>query len=297
MKKHAMMYENVGKNIVHCFLCSHHCRLMNGKRGICGVRVNVDGALYTSVYGEVITANAEPIEKRTLNHFMPGSYSYLIATLGCNFRCGFCQNWQASQISKKKLADKLGYAIEPEQIVENAISSGCKSIAYSYTEPTIFFEYAYDIARLAKDAGLNNIFVTNGFMTKETVEAIEPYLDAANVDLKSFNDNFYNVHCGASVRPVLETIKKMKAMNIWVEVTTLIIPGQNDSNEELGNIARFLAGINNDIPWNIAGFKKEYKFINYKETPLTTMLRAVDIGRSAGLKNVHLADVPLVMAS
>lgn len=290
MKKEAMLYEKLEAKKVHCFLCSHHCKIVESKHGFCGVRKNESGTLFTHVYGEVIANHVDPIEKKPLYHFLPGSAAYSIATIGCNFRCGFCQNWQISQVSKRE-TDSSGYELKPEEIVREAKKSGCKSISYTYTEPTIFFEYAYDTAKLAKKEGLYNSFVTNGYMTKEALKAIKPYLDAANVDLKFFKEETYKKICQGHLQPVLDSIKLMKKMGIWVEVTTLIIPGQNDSDKELKDIAGFIAGVGKEVPWHISRMHPDYKFTDSEPTPLATLKNAHEIGKKAGLRYVYLGNV------
>ncbi len=290
MKKEALLYEKLGKDKVHCFLCAHNCRIEDGKFGFCGVRKNEGGVLYSYIYGELIASNIDPIEKKPLYHFLPGTLSYSIAAIGCNFHCGFCQNWQISQASAKDGASG-GVKMNPERVVKEAEKHSCKSIAYTYTEPTIFFEYAYDTAKLAKEAGLYNVFVTNGYMTEEAIGMIAPYLDAANVDLKSFNNDFYTRICKGRLEPVLNSIRFMKKNNIWVEITTLIIPGENDSDEELSQIAEFIAGIDKDIPWHISRFHPDYKFLNTGATPLETLRKAEGIAKKAGLRYVYLGNV------
>jgi len=237
-----MLYEKLEENKVHCHLCAHQCKIGLSNFGICGVRQNIDGKLNTLVYAEAIAAHIDPIEKKPLYHFIPGTGSYSIATIGCNFKCGFCQNWQISQVSKKE-GIIAGQRLLPQEIVEEAKLENCKSIAYTYTEPTVFFEYAYDTAKLASKEGIKNVFVTNGYMTKEALETINPYLDAANVDLKSFREEFYTKICKGHLQPVLDSIKLMKKLNIWLEVTTLVVSGQNDSREELNDIAQFVASV------------------------------------------------------
>ncbi len=290
MPHEAMLYEKLNENKARCNLCAHRCTLSPDMFGVCGVRQNLDGTLYTLVYGDVIASHVDPIEKKPLYHFFPGSAAYSIATVGCNFKCSFCQNWQISQVGKKG-ASIAGYPMEPKEIVSEAKRNGCKSISYTYTEPTIFFEYAYDTAKEAKKAGLVNSFVTNGFMTKEALDTIRPYLDACNVDLKSFQDKFYVSLCKGHVGPVLESIAYMKRLGIWVEVTTLVIPGENDSDEELANIAEFIAGISIDIPWHISRFRPEYTYNNSYPTPLETLRRAKKIGEKAGLSYIYLGNV------
>lgn len=292
MNKEALLWEPLEKDRVHCFLCSHGCNIAESKFGICGVRQNIKGVLYTLVYGRPIATNVDPVEKKPLYHFLPSTMSYSIATIGCNFKCGFCQNWQISQASMKEgnivASDR---ELMPGQIVDHAKECRCKSISYTYTEPTIFFEYALDTAIVARKEGLANIFVTNGYMSRQALDMAGPYLDAANVDLKSFRDNAYRRNCRARLQPVLNTIAAMKEMGIWVEVTTLIVPGENDSDMELNQIAGFLAGIDINIPWHISRFHPEYQFQDYQPTPIRTLSRAREIGLAKGLHYVYLGNV------
>lgn len=289
--KEAMLYERREKNEVNCFLCSHRCKIPEGRFGICGMRENREGTLYTHAYGEVVAANIDPIEKKPLYHFLPGSLSFSIATHGCNFQCGFCQNWQISQTSMKKGASPPGRPLAPEDIVDQAQANQCKSIAYTYTEPTIFFEYAYDTAILAHDKGLYNVFVTNGFMTTEAIETIHPYLDGCNVDLKFFSDDSYKRVCHARLKPVLESIAFLKKIGVWVEITTLIIPDLNDSDRELTDIARYIAGVSRDIPWHISRFHPDYEYTNAPPTPVETLKRAYSLGKEAGLRFIYIGNV------
>jgi pyruvate formate lyase activating enzyme len=291
MIKEAMLYEKLDNKFVHCCLCAHQCKISPSKFGICGVRQNRDGVLYTLVYGEAIASHIDPIEKKPLYHFFPGSGAFSIATIGCNFKCGFCQNWQISQISKRDGSISGGYELMPEKVVKQAKRNNCLSISYTYTEPTIFFEYAYDTAKLAKEAGLYNNFVTNGYMSKEALDTIRPYLDAANVDLKSFNEDYYKKNCRAHLSPVLDSIAHMKKLNIWVEVTTLIVPGENDSEEELNAIAKFIANLGKDIPWHISRFHPNYQFTDYPPTSIDTLKKAKQIGNSHGLRYIYLGNV------
>lgn len=276
---------------VSCFLCSHYCLISNGKFGICNVRENRGGILYTHTYGKPIAQNIDPIEKKPLYHFLPGSSSFSIAAIGCNFQCGFCQNWQISQAKEANALGLYPEEVNPEDVVNQAKRNGSKSISYTYTEPTIFFEYAYEISQLAKKEGLFNVFVTNGYMTEEMIQAIHPYLDAANVDLKSFNDDYYKKVCRGRLAPVLKNIELMKRLNIWIEVTTLVLPGQNDSEEELRKIASFLAGIDKSIPWHISRFYPQYKMDELEATPMERLNQAYDIGKNAGLHYVYLGNV------
>lgn len=290
MKKEALLYEKLKDKVTRCYLCAHRCVIAEGKFGFCGVRENKDGVLYTHVYGNLIAANIDPIEKKPLYHFLPGSSSFSIATIGCNFRCGFCQNWQISQSNVKDGA-AAGSEYTAIDVVSLAIKSGCRSISYTYTEPTIFFEFALDTARIAREKGLYNVFVTNGFMTGECLEMIKPYLDAANVDLKFFRDEPYKKICSGSLEPVLNSIRLMKEMGVWLEVTTLVVPGENDSEEELSNIAKFIASVDKDIPWHISRFHPDYKFNKKQATPEATLKKARELGLSAGLKYIYIGNV------
>jgi pyruvate formate lyase activating enzyme len=243
------------------------------------------------VYDKVISAHVDPIEKKPLFHFLPGSTSFSIATVGCNFRCLHCQNYEISQMPKdqKRIG---GSSMPPDNIVAAAHQNGCESISYTYTEPTIFFELAYDTAKLAHEKGIKNVFVTNGYMTEEALLMIRPYLDAANVDLKFFNERTHKRVCGASRDPVLETIRRMKELGIWVEVTTLVIPTKNDSDEELEQIARFIKGVGVDIPWHVSAFHPTYKMLDLPRTPAATLDRARKIGLDAGLRYVYTGNIP-----
>lgn len=289
--KPAMLYDKLGEGAVKCHLCAHGCRIQPGKLGICLVRENVDGSLFSHAYGRVVSYNADPIEKKPLYHVLPGSRAFSVATFGCNFRCDFCQNWQISQISEENSSRRTGYPMTPREIVDTARAQGCQSIAYTYTEPTIFFEYAYETARIAHEEGLLNVFVTNGFMTREALETIRPYLDACNVDLKSFRDEFYRRQCGGRLEPVLSSIRTMRELGIWVEVTTLVIPGQNDSYEELDDIARFVGDTDENIPWHISRFHPDYKSAGTAPTPPATLETARARGEAHGLKYIYIGNI------
>jgi pyruvate formate lyase activating enzyme len=292
LPKEAMLYEAVDGKKVNCFLCNHRCRISNSRFGLCNVRENRDGVLYTHAYGRAIALHIDPIEKKPLYHFLPGSSSFSIGAAGCNFQCGFCQNWQISQIIKKEEPDMRGYDLSPEEIVAMAQEVKCQSISYTYTEPTIFFEYAYDTAKLARKRGLSNVFVTNGYMTSEALKAIHPYLDACNVDLKSFREEFCRKICHGHLQPVLESIRLIKKLGIWVEVTTLVIPYENDDEEELADIARFITGVDPGIPWHISRFHPYYEFTDSIATPLETLQKAYSIGKEEGLEFVYVGNVP-----
>lgn len=287
-----MLYERLGKGKVGCFLCAHRCIIQPGKRGICAVRENRDGTLYSLVYGKIIASNVDPIEKKPLFHFLPGSLSYSIATVGCNFRCEHCQNYEISQFPRERPELSIpGRDMTPESVVEAALNAGCRSISYTYTEPTIFLEFAFECAKLAREKGLKNVFVSNGFMTPESARLIVQVLDGNNIDLKGDVD-FYKKICHARVEPVRETIKLMKASGVWVEATTLIIPGLNDSEEVLGDIARFLHSVDPALPWHVTGFYPTYKLLDRPRTPVETLRAARELGLKVGLKYVYEGNVP-----
>ncbi len=289
--KEAMLYERLPEGKVRCGLCAHRCVIADGRKGICQVRENRGGTLYTLVYGRAITQHVDPVEKKPLLHFHPGTRAYSIATAGCNFRCRWCQNWDISQMVRERHL-VVGEEASPEYIVSAAEKSGCHSIAYTYTEPTIFFEYAYDTARLAHEAGLANIYVTNGYMTEEMLETFHPYLDAANVDLKAFRDETYRKYVGARLQPVLDAMKVMKRLGIWLEVTTLVIPDINDGDGELKDAADFVANeLGVDTPWHISRFSPAYQMTDVPPTPVETLRRAREIGLEAGLRYVYVGNV------
>ncbi|MFO7870915.1 MAG: AmmeMemoRadiSam system radical SAM enzyme [Kiritimatiellia bacterium] len=289
MKK-ALFQETGANSAVRCGLCRHRCLIPEGKRGICGVRENRGGELYSLVYGRAVAVAVDPIEKKPLYHFLPGSESFSIATKGCNFGCLHCQNWHIARPGSEDIAGR-DTRLEPADVVRLAESRKCASISYTYTEPTVFFEYAYDTARLASDKGLKNVFVTNGYITPEALETISPYLDAANIDLKAFRDKTYRKLTGARLQPVLDMIDMYHRLGIWIEVTTLVIPGWNDSTEELGDIAKFIAGVSPDIPWHVSRFSPAHKLMDAPPTPVKTIEDAVEIGREAGLKYVYQGNV------
>jgi pyruvate formate lyase activating enzyme len=289
----AYLWESLKDHEVKCNLCNHRCHIEDGRRGICGVRENRGGVLETLVYGKVIARHIDPIEKKPLFHYLPGSLSYSIATVGCNFKCRFCQNADIAQMPSDRNGRIIGDVLMPEDVVDRAIKGDCQTIAYTYTEPTIYFEFAYDTARLAAEKGIRNVFVTNGYMTEEALQMIHPFLDAANVDLKAFTEDFYMKTCKARLAHVKETLKRMKSLGILVEVTTLVIPGLNDSRKELENLAAFLADeLGRETPWHISRFHPTYKLLDQPPTPVETLFKARDIGIKAGLNYVYIGNVP-----
>ena len=289
--KEAMFYVQEADNRLRCGLCRHRCLISDGVRGICGVRENRDGTLYSLVYGKLVAENVDPIEKKPLFHVLPGSRSFSIATVGCNFRCRHCQNYTISQVGRDEPIS--GVEQSPEEVVKKALASGCRSIAYTYTEPTIFFEFAYDTALLARDAGLLNIFVTNGYITREALATIAPYLDAANIDLKGYTEAFYRDIVHARLTEVLDSIVEYRKQGIWIELTTLIIPGLNDTDDELKGIASFIVtNLGADTPWHVTQFYPTYQLTDRPRTPVATLRRARDIGKAAGLRYVYEGNVP-----
>ena len=297
--KEALLYEKLDDRRVRCNLCAHRCVIAEGRKGVCLVRENREGTLHTLVYGIPLSQAVDPVEKKPLFHFHPGSTAFSIATAGCNFRCDFCQNADISQMPRDR-GQIWGHQASPEQVVRAAQRSGSKSIAYTYTEPTIFFEYSYDIARLAHEVDIASVYVTNGYMTREMLELFqgvtnghEPWLDAANVDLKAFRDEMYRTVCGARLQPVLDSLKNMKELGIWVEVTTLVVPDLNDSEAELRDIARFIADeLGAETPWHVSRFHPDYKMYDRGPTPVATLRRAYDLGREAGLRYVYVGNMP-----
>ena len=289
----AYLYESFKDTTVKCNLCNHRCVIKDGLRGICGVRENRGGTLETRVYGRVIARHIDPIEKKPLYHFLPGSLSYSIATVGCNFKCRFCQNADIAQMPSDRNGMIVGDVSAPADVVHEALQGNCKTIAYTYTEPTVYFEFAYDTAKLAHEKGIQNVFVTNGYMTGEALEMISPYLDAANVDLKAFTEDFYKTYCQARLAPVKETLGRMKSLGIFVEVTTLLIPGLNDDRKELEALAVFLSdSLGVDTPWHISRFHPTYRLTDRSPTPVKTLDMARKIGINAGLKYVYTGNVP-----
>ena len=290
MVKEASWYEKQAEKKVRCRLCAHNCLISDKKTGICGVRKNEGGVLLTLVYDKVIAEHIDPIEKKPLYHFLPGSRSYSIATAGCNFTCLHCQNAEISQMPRNQAAI-AGRQRTPEAIVSAALTSGCTSISYTYTEPTIYYELAYDTAKLAAENGLKNIFVSNGYINPEPLVKISPYLHAANIDLKGFSENFYHRVCGAKLQPVLDSIKLYKKLGIWLEITTLVIPGLNDSPDVLKSIADFIASAGAEIPWHVTAFHPTHLMRDKPQTPVQTLALARNIGLTAGLRYVYTGNI------
>lgn len=293
MLKEAMLVRELGDQTVQCRVCEHACVLHPGAVGICGVRENRDGVLYLAVYGDAVATHIDPIEKKPLFHFFPGSDALSIGTYGCNLRCNWCQNWDLSQVRNPgQLSNMRNMHYSPEELVSIARQRRSQSIAYTYNEPTVFFEYTYDVARLARQHGIKNVYVSNGYMSLECLEMLTPYLDAINVDLKGFTDVMYTRYTGAHLEPVKRNIAFIaQETDIWIEVTTLVIPELNDSDDELRAAAEWLASVDPDMPWHISAFHPSYKMLDRPRTSVTTLERAYKIGKDAGIKHIYVGNV------
>ena len=261
------------KDKVQCLACAHKCIIQEGDVGICGVRENSKGKLFLLVYGNVAAEHVDPIEKKPFYHFLPGTGAYSIGTVGCNFKCDWCQNFDISQASKGKKGHVFGNKTTCGEIVNSAITANCKSIAYTYNEPVIWIEFAHDIAKLAKKKSLKNIFVTNGYWTEESFDFMnkEKLIDAMNIDLKCFDANIHLKYCGGKLKPVLDTIERAKKAGIHVELTTLIVPGVNDNEKQLRGIANFIAKLDKNIPWHISRFFPMYNMANKQSTNISIL--------------------------
>jgi len=288
--KEAMFYDKLGKKLVHCNLCPNNCTITPDNYGNCKARKNVDGKLYSMVYGEPISVAVDPIEKKPLFHFLPGTDAYSIGTTGCNLHCKFCQNWQISQAYPE---DRPGLSLPPKEVIENALIQKCKTIAYTYTEPTIFYEYVYDTAKLARKKKLKNILVTNGFINKEPAEKLFENIDAANLDLKGFTEEYYQKFCSAKLKPVLETLKLLHKMNVWIEITNLMIPGLNDDMQKVKEMCEWIKkNLGTNYPLHFSRFFPQYKMMDVQPTPYETLKKAHEVAKKVGLKYVYVGNVP-----
>lgn len=288
----ARLWKTLSGGKVQCRLCSHFCRIEEGLRGKCGVRVNMGGALFTLTYDRVAAMNIDPVEKKPLYHFLPGSRTFSFATMGCNLSCSFCQNYDLSQPPRRG-SDPSGQRATPEGLVAAALENGCESISYTYSEPTIFFELMQDTARLAVSKGLKNIMVSNGFQSPECLDELGPLIHAANIDLKGFRPEFYEKICGARLDPVKKNLVRMRGLGWWLEVTTLLIPGLNDDPAELRELAAFLfSELGAETPWHISRFHPDADMRDRGATPLSSLEMARKIGREAGLHYVYVGNVP-----
>ncbi len=302
----ARLYEAIGNGAVRCKACKQACVIQEGETGVCGIRQNQGGKLYLLAYGRAAAAHIDPIEKKPLYHFLPGTDIFSIGTIGCNFGCSFCQNWDISQVSRtlrerlrkehnSALAEyeitRYGYKLMPEEIVRLCVQRGIPSIAYTYNEPAIFFEYLYDTAVLTAPHGIRSVMVSNGYASTAAFDMLGENLHAINIDLKAFRDEFYKKQCKARLQPVLDTIQDVHRRGIWLELTTLVIPGLNDSVEELRDIAGFIAGLSRDIPWHISAFYPAYQMNQVPPTSRAALVRAHEIGLAAGLRYVYVGNI------
>ena len=289
MIKEAVLYDSLVETKVKCNVCAHRCTISDGRVGVCRTRQNQDGKLYTLIYNTVSSEASDPIEKKPLYHFLPGTLSYSLGTVGCNFRCQHCQNWNISQVT---IDETNTMEITPEQAVQRAIATGCSSIAWTYNEPSIWHEYTYDSAVLAKKAGLKTVYVTNGYITPEALQRMAPYLDAFRVDIKSFSDDFYKKVCGARLAPVLESTKLAKELGMHVETITLLIPEMNDSIDEVTELVKWVRdNLGVDTPMHFTRFHPMYKMSDLNATPLDTLEMAYDIAKKEGMRFVYLGNV------
>jgi pyruvate formate lyase activating enzyme len=293
MLKEAMLVKELDNQTVQCRVCEHMCVLRPDAAGICGVRKNIDGVLYLVVYGDAVAVHIDPIEKKPLFHFFPGSDALSIGTYGCNLRCRWCQNWELSQVrNPDQLPAKGNGFYSPEELVSIAHKRHIQSIAYTYNEPTVFFEYSYDVARLAKEQGIKNVYVSNGYMSLESLGVLSPYLDAINVDLKGFTDTLYTRYTGSHLEPVKRNIAFIaQETDIWIEVTTLVVPELNDSDDELRAAAEWLASVDSNMPWHVSAFHPNYKMLDKPRTPVATLERAYHIGKNAGLNHIYVGNI------
>lgn len=287
----ALLYEKLADNKVRCQLCAHHCLIADGKRGICRVRENKAGVLYSIIYGKLIAAHVDPIEKKPMFHFYPGSRSFSIASPGCNFDCQWCQNWEISQGDSAAAAARCPYT-PPQDVVSAAKREGCQSISYTYTEPTVFFEFTQDVGILAREVGLKNVYVSNGYMSPQTIALLARWLDAANVDIKAFSDEVYRKHIGARLQPVLDACSLLKQAGVWLEITTLLIPGLNDDEAQIRGLTRYIAReLGAETPWHVSRFFPRYKYQNADATSLGSIEKAMEIGKAEGLRYVYAGNI------
>jgi pyruvate formate lyase activating enzyme len=291
MSSNAWLSKKLDNGNVLCEACSQACVLNEGEYGRCGVRRVEDGELILLVYGLAAAVNVDPIEKKPMFHFLPSSRIFSLGTVGCNFSCKFCQNYEISQYPKEHHYEIVGRELSPKRIVELALEHDCKSVAFTYNEPVVFFEYTYDTAKLAHENGLKNVYVTSGFETHKAIDKLAPYIDGMNIDIKSYSNEFYKDICGARLQPVLDTVKYAHQKGIWIEITTLLIEGKNDSDDEIRSIAKFLASIDTSIPWHLSAFHPMYKMLDVGRTRASTLHRAYKIAKEEGLKYVFVGNI------
>ncbi|MBN2602977.1 MAG: AmmeMemoRadiSam system radical SAM enzyme [Candidatus Thermoplasmatota archaeon] len=290
MERDARFWKEIDKQTVKCSLCAHGCKIKNGQKGICGVRKNVNGKLKTLIYGSVSSMAVDPIEKKPLFHFYPGSQVFSLGTVGCNFKCLNCQNYDISTANHDSIYIR---DVMPERAVELAKSNGCQGIAWTYNEPTIWHEYTFDSAKLAKSSGLYTAYVTNGYISRDALMEISPYLDAMNVDVKSFNENFYNKICKAKLGPVIKTCELAKELKIHLEVTYLVIPGYNDDLEEIKRFCKWVVEkLGKDTAVHFSRFHPDYKMMEASITPFETLYQIFKCAKEVGILFPYIGNVP-----
>jgi pyruvate formate lyase activating enzyme len=288
--REARHYRRLPGGKVQCGLCPWACLVDEGRRGRCGVRENRGGVYRSLVYGRVAAEHVDPIEKKPFFHFLPGSAAYSVATVGCNFHCAFCQNWDLSQ---RRPEDAPAPAVAPEALARRARDAGCRVMAYTYSEPTVFYETVADTAAAARGLGLRNVVVSNGFIQKAPLEALAPVLDAYKVDLKSFDDGFYRKVCDGRLKPVLDTLVRLKALSVWCEIVVLLVPTLNDGEAEIRSLSRWIAAeLGPDVPLHFSRFQPQYRLRNLPPTPSATLERARALAREEGLRYVYLGNLP-----
>jgi len=285
----AKFYEKLENKMVKCNLCPNFCRLHEGAIGNCKARKNINGKLYSIVYGKVSALHIDPVEKKPLYHFFPGTQIYSISTTGCNLKCKFCQNWQISQSYPEEVETKY---LSPEEIIKDIKSKNIKSIAFTYAEPTIFYEYMLDIAKLAKKNGIKTVVISAGYINQEPLKQLLPYIDAYKIDFKGFSDEFYKKLTSGKLQPILETMKTIKKSGVWLEIVNLVIPGYNDSEENIKNLALWIKeNLGTDVPLHFTRFHPDYKLKNVPATPTQTLQKARKIAMEIGLKYVYTGNV------
>ncbi len=283
------LFKKLKDGRITCLLCPHYCKIALNKTGICRVRKNISGELYSLNSDKVISMSSDPIEKKPLYHFLPASISFSIAAMGCNFSCDFCQNHSISMVQKNH--EIYGKKILESDIIKAAITSSAKSIAYTYTEPTVYYELMKTVAIKAKKEGLKNIMVSNGFLSNEAIDNLSMDIDAANIDIKAFSDDFYNKYCKGSLKPVLNTVRRFKEADIHIEITTLLINGKNDNEEEIKKLIEFILNTDPEIPWHISRFYPTYNFDNHQPTNIETIYKVVELGKKMGLKYIYSGNI------
>lgn len=285
----AKYYEKLSGNMVQCLLCPNRCILSEGQIGTCKAKKNVKGELYSINYGKIAAQHVDPVEKKPFFHVLPGSKAYSIASTGCNLRCVYCQNWEISQVFPWDVENK---EMTPEQVVEDALRTGSESIAFTYSEPIVFYEYMLDIAKIAKEKDLKTLVVSAGYINPEPLRELLQYIDAYKVDFKGFNEKFYQSFIGGSLEPVLQTMKIIREQGVWLEIVVLLIPGENDSEQEIREMAKWIKeNLGNDVPLHFSRFHPQYKLQNLPPTPVETVIRAREIAMEQGLKYVYSGNI------